>query len=43
MSIIVAIIIVAAIVPFAFTGTNPGALLFDIILVAIIASALGGC
>ena len=43
MVIIIAILIVAAIVPFAFHGTNGGAFIVDIILVAIIAYALTSC
>jgi hypothetical protein len=43
MALIIAILIVAAIVPFAFHGTNGGALIADIILVVIIAAALSSC
>lgn len=43
MAIIIAILIVAAIVPFAFRGTNGGAFIVDIILVAIIAAVLSSC
>ena len=43
MAIIIAILIVAAIVPFAFHCTDGAAFIADIILVAVIAAILSGC
>ena len=43
MAFLIALIIVAAIVPFAFRGTNPAALLGDIILLIILVNFLDGC
>ena len=43
MAFLIALIIVAAIVPFAFRGTNPVALVGDIILLIILVCLLDGC
>ena len=41
MTWLIAILIVALLVPFAFHGTNPVAFVIDILLVIILANLLG--
>lgn len=41
MSVIIAILLVAIFVPFAFLGTNPIAFAIDIVLVIILSNLLG--
>ena len=43
MSLVLAIIIVACLRLFAFRGTNKGAFIFDLILVALIVGMLDSC
>ena len=43
MAFIIAFIVVAAIVPFAFRGTNPAALFGDIILLILLVCILNSC
>ena len=43
MAFLIALIIVAAIVPFAFRGTNPAALVGDIILLFVLVWILESC
>ena len=43
MAFLIALIIVVAIVPFAFRGTNSAALIGDIILLIILVHLLDGC